>query len=98
MRAEVVAGEAGDEEVLDLDHIRPDLQEVYDRQAAGYDENRPEAVAKRRKTGHRTARENVADLCDEGTFVEYGSVVVAGQRRRRSMEDLITNTTGDGMV
>jgi acetyl-CoA carboxylase carboxyltransferase component len=40
----------------------------------------------------------VADLCDEGTFVEYGSVVLAGQRRRRSIEDLIKNTTGDGMV
>lgn len=83
---------------IDLDFIRPDLQEVLDRKAAGYDENRPEAVAKRRKTNHRTARENVADLCDEGTFVEYGSVVLAGQRRRRSIEDLIKNTTGDGMV
>ena len=82
----------------DLDRIRPDLQEVLDRKAAGYDENRPQAVAKRRKTGHRTARENIADLCDEGTFVEYGSMVVAGQRRRRSMADLIKNTTGDGMV
>lgn len=85
-------------EELDLDFIRPDLQEVFDRKAAGYDENRPKAVAKRRNTGHRTARENVADLCDEGTFVEYGGVVIAGQRRRRSVEDLIENTTGDGMV
>jgi acetyl/propionyl-CoA carboxylase alpha subunit/acetyl-CoA carboxylase carboxyltransferase component len=96
--AEVAEAQVGDDEDLDLDRVRPDLQEVYDRQAAGQDENRPEAVAKRRKTGHRTARENVADLCDEGTFVEYGSVVVAGQRRRRSMDDLIKNTTGDGMV
>ena len=83
---------------LDLDRVRPDLAEVLERRAAGHDENRPEAVAKRRKTGHRTARENIADLCDEGTFIEYGSVVVAGQRRRRSMADLIKNTTGDGMV
>jgi acetyl/propionyl-CoA carboxylase alpha subunit len=96
--AEVARGAEGAVQDLDLDYVRPDLQEVFDRKAAGYDENRPEAVAKRRKTGHRTARENVADLCDPGTFVEYGSVVVAGQRRRRSMEDLIKNTTGDGMV
>ncbi len=95
---DVVAGDEAAVEALDLDFIRPDLQEVFDRQGAGHDENRPEAVAKRRKTGHRTARENVADLCDEGTFVEYGSVVLAGQRRRRSIEDLIANTTGDGMV
>ncbi len=95
---DVAAGQEGATEALDLDRIRPDLQEVFDRQGAGHDVSRPEAVAKRRKTGHRTARENVADLCDEGTFVEYGSVVLAGQRRRRSIEDLIANTTGDGMV
>lgn len=96
--ADVAAADVVEAEALDLDFIRPDLQEVLDRKAAGFDVSRPEAVAKRRKTGHRTARENVADLCDEGTFVEYGSVVLAGQRRRRSIEDLIKNTTGDGMV
>ena len=94
----VAESAAQDTESLDLDFIRPDLQEALDRIAAGHDQNRPAAVAKRRKTGHRTARENVADLCDEGTFVEYGSVVLAAQRRRRSVEDLIENTTGDGMV
>ncbi len=82
----------------DLNRIRPDLWEVHERKAMGFDENRPAAVAKRRQTGHRTARENIADLCDEGTFVEYGSVVIAGQRRRRDLEDLIKNTPGDGMV
>ena len=82
----------------DLDQIRPDLREVLDRKAMGKDENRPAAVAKRRKTGHRTARENIADLCDEGTFVEYGSAVIAAQRRRRRLDDLIKNTPGDGMV
>ena len=97
-KQDVAAADEDESEALDLDYIRPDLQEVFDRKGAGLDENRPEAVAKRYKTGRRTARENVADLCDEGTFVEYGSVVVAGQRRRRSMEDLIKNTTGDGMV
>lgn len=95
---EVEVGAAGAVAEVDLDHVRPDLQEVFDRQGAGRDENRPEAVAKRHARGHRTARENVADLCDPGSFIEYGSVVVAGQRRRRSMEDLIRNTTGDGMV
>ena len=95
---DIAAPQADDDRSLDLDRIRPDLQEVYDRKAMGLDENRPEAVAKRRGRGHRTARENIADLCDAGTFVEYGSVVIAGQRRRRSLEDLIKNTPGDGMV
>jgi acetyl/propionyl-CoA carboxylase alpha subunit len=95
---DIAARDESQVEELDLDRIRADLQEVLDRKAAGFDASRPEAVAKRRKTGHRTARENVADLCDENTFVEYGGVVLAGQRRRRSIDDLIANTTGDGMV
>ena len=88
-----------DQEVEEnLDRIRPDLQEAFDRREAGHDINRPEAVAKRKKRGHRTARVNIEDLCDEGSFIEYGSVVMAAQRRRRTEEDLIKNTTGDGMV
>ena len=88
-----------DQEVEEnLDRIRPDLQEAFDRREAGHDINRPEAVTKRKKKGHRTARVNIEDLCDEGSFIEYGSVVMAAQRRRRTEEDLIKNTTGDGMV
>ena len=83
---------------VDLDWIRPDLREALDRKEASHDINRPEAVKKRHAKGHRTARENIEDLCDEGSFVEYGSVVMAAQRRRRTEEDLIKNTTGDGMV
>ncbi len=90
------AGVADD--TLDLDTIRGDLQELIDRHAYGLDENRPAAVQKRRQRGQRTARENVADLCDEGTFVEYGSLVVAAQRRRRSLQWLRENTPGDGVV
>ena len=83
---------------VDLDYIRPDLAEVFERRGFGLDENRPDAVAKRHGRGHRTARENMADLVDAGTFVEYSPLMVAAQRRRRSMEDLIANTQGDGMV
>ena len=54
------------------------------RHAVGLDDARPEAVARRRKTGHRTARENVDDLLDPGSLVEYGPVVIAAQRRRRA--------------
>lgn len=83
---------------IDLDHVRPDLADVIDRHSYGLDENRAEAVAKRRKIGHRTARENINDMCDPGSFAEYGALALAAQRRRRSMEDLIKNTPGDGMV
>ncbi|MDI3417769.1 acetyl-CoA carboxylase family protein [Streptomyces luteolus] len=83
---------------LDLDVVRPDLAEIERRHACTLDENRPEAVARRHGTGHRTARENVDDLCDAGSFVEYGSLAVAAQRRRRSLDDLIAHTPADGMV
>jgi acetyl-CoA carboxylase carboxyltransferase component len=90
---------AVDEEAeVDLDHLRPDLQAVLDRHALGEDAVRPDAVAKRRGTGQRTTRENVADLCDAGTFVEYGPLVVAAQRRRRSLDDLVHRTPADGLV
>ncbi len=89
--------DAGVEE-LDLDRIRPDLAEVLERHGFGLDDARPEAVERRRKTGQRTARENIEDLCDEGTFAEYGSLVIAAQRRRRDLDDLIRRTPGDGMV
>ena len=96
--SEVENPNAYQEKEENLDRIRPDLQEALDRKEAGFDINRPEAVAKRKKRGHRTARVNIEDLCDEGSFIEYGSVVMAAQRRRRTEEDLIKNTTGDGMV
>ncbi|MFJ8948771.1 carboxyl transferase domain-containing protein [Streptomyces sp. NPDC102381] len=85
-------------EELDLDAVRPDLAQVVERHAFGLDENRPEAVAKRHATGLRTARENIDDLCDPGTFTEYGALAVAAQRRRRPLDDLIRSTPADGMV
>ncbi len=90
--------EAGDRDEIDLEAIRADLAEVHERHAAGLDDSRAEAVARRRNTGQRTARENIEDLCDDGSFVEYGPLVIAAQRRRRSLEDLIANTPADGLV
>ena len=82
----------------DPDHIRPDLQKVLDRDALLQDAARPAAVARRHAAGGRTARQNVEDLCDAGSFVEYGGYAIAAQTRRRSIDDLIHNTPADGMV
>ncbi|HXE46560.1 MAG TPA: carboxyl transferase domain-containing protein [Conexibacter sp.] len=79
--------------------IRPDLAEVMERRRrASDDAARPDPVAKRHASGLRTARENVADLCDPGSFSEYGALTLAAQRARRSLDELIEKTPGDGIV
>ncbi len=83
---------------VDPTAVRSDLSAVLDRQARTLDHARPDSVARRRRTSQRTARENIADLIDPGSFVEYGSLVIAAQRRRRSVEDLIEKTPADGLV
>ncbi|WP_028218026.1 carboxyl transferase domain-containing protein [Paraburkholderia oxyphila] len=88
----------GDEVVHDPDRIRADLQKVIDRHARTLDAARPDAVEKRHARGGRTARENIADLCDDGSFIEYGALAVAAQRSRRTLDDLTANTPADGIV
>ena len=83
---------------LDLEAPRADLEAVRERHALGLDAARAQAVARRRELGRRTARENLADLVDEGTFVEYGPLLFAAQERRRSREELIAQTPADGLV
>ncbi|MEX2230349.1 MAG: carboxyl transferase domain-containing protein, partial [Dehalococcoidia bacterium] len=93
-----VAADAGaDEEAIDLDAIRPDLAAVHARHAAMLDAARGQAVEKRHAGGHRTARENIEDLCDPGSFVEYGGLALTANTQR-SLEDLIRLNPGDGMV
>ncbi len=79
-------------------HVRADLQEVRDRRAALTDDARPDAVARRAAAGHRTARANVLDLLDDGSFSEYGGLAIAAQRSRRTLEELIERTPADGLV
>ena len=96
---EAVDDAAADVEAeIDLDHIRPDLADLVTRRAITHDENRPESIARRRKTNQRTARENILHLVDENSFVEYGSLAIAAQRRRRKVDDLIKNTPADGLI
>ena len=91
------AGESASAAV-DLDRLRADLDEVAHRHLVTLDEGRQAVVAKRHARGRRTARENIADLVDPGSFVEYGALAIAAQRSRRSEEDLIANTPADGLV
>lgn len=77
---------------------RDDLAELLARRALTEDAARPDAVEKRHAAGGRTARENLADLVDPGSFVEYGRFAIAAQRGRRDVSDLIARTPADGLI
>ena len=78
--------------------IRADLLRLKQRRELLRDEARPEAMARRHAGGLRSARENVDDLLDRGSFNEYGAFAVAAQRSRRSLDDLQRNTPADGLL
>ncbi|HEX2161134.1 MAG TPA: carboxyl transferase domain-containing protein [Thermoleophilaceae bacterium] len=80
------------------EHERDDLTELLARRALTRDAARPDAVERRRAAGGRTARENVEDLVDPGSFVEYGRFAIAAQRQRRELDDLIARTPADGLI
>lgn len=96
-RVEPGSGEQ-DAAAVDLDAERADLAEVRALHRIGSDDERPEAVARRRSIGRRTARENIADLVDPDSFTEYGPLVVAAQGSRYSTEHLRALTPADGLV
>jgi len=83
---------------IDVTTEREDLARLLARQALLRDDARQEAVNKRHAKGQRSARENIADLVDKHSFIEYGGFGVAAQRGRRSEEDLIANTPADGLI
>lgn len=95
------AGAQADEEIaapIDPDAIRADLAAVRERQARTLDDQRPAAVERRRSRGQRTARENVADLVDAGSFAEYGQLAVSYRHARYSDDELLENSPADGFV
>jgi acetyl-CoA carboxylase carboxyltransferase component len=75
-----------------------DLAELRERARLTADAAREDAVARRHQRGGRTARENIEDLIDPGSLVEYGRFAIAAQRGRREVQDLIENTPADGIV
>jgi acetyl-CoA carboxylase carboxyltransferase component len=91
-------GPARDNGGAEPDQDRADLEAVLARHELGLDEARPEAVARRHELGRRTARENLDDLVDPGSFVEYGPLIFAAQEQRRAKDELIRRTPADGLV
>ena len=94
---DVAAATGNEEGDIDLDAVRPDLAEVLERHAVTLDDARPEAVRKRRNTNQRTARENIERLCDEGSFVEHGQLVLT-PGTGLAKKEVIRKFPTDGMV
>ena len=92
------AGTDGAAGETDLGGRREDLESVIARHALTLDDARPEAIARRHGHGRRSARENLAELVDEGSFVEYGPLMFAAQERRRDRDELVRRTPADGLV
>ena len=90
--ADVDPEAAADVVAADPYAIRPDLAEMLARHGFRLRRDPARAVARRRKTNQRTARENIADSGDPGSFIEYGAFAVAAQAARRTCEDLMANT------
>ena len=86
------------EEEVDLDYVRPDLQELFDLLAAGMDENREPWVELRHAKGKRTQRESLAELVDPGTWVEFGALVLPARHRIMSDEEMRVRAPADGMI
>jgi acetyl-CoA carboxylase carboxyltransferase component len=82
----------------DPEKTRPDLDETLRRRRLTRDDSRDDVVAARHAAGRRTARENLDDLVDEGSFIEYGGLAIAAQRGRRTVDDLIHRTPADGLI
>jgi acetyl/propionyl-CoA carboxylase alpha subunit/acetyl-CoA carboxylase carboxyltransferase component len=95
--AEVEQTDTGGEVELDLENPRPDLAEVIRRRALTTDASRKKQAEKRHQQGARTARENVYDLCDEGTFLQYGSLAF-GQGLHGTVDELLDYAPSDAMV
>jgi acetyl-CoA carboxylase carboxyltransferase component len=74
------------------------VAEVLARRFLTTDAARPEKIEKWHRRGRRTARENIADLVDPGSFVEYGRFVTAAQENRRPLAELVVEAPADGLI
>ena len=74
-------------DILKLMKERADYKKFIERLKKSEDQTRIKSTDKRHSKGYRTARENLLDLVDEGSFLEFGQFAVAAQRSRRNIDD-----------
>ena len=77
---------------------KKNFAEFIERLHKTTDDFREKAKNKRHKLNLRTARENLFDLVDKDSFLEYGAFALAAQKSRKSQEELLMETSGDGVI
>ena len=77
---------------------KKNFAEFIERLHKTTDDFRENAKNKRHKLNLRTARENLSDLIDKDSFLEYGAFAVAAQKSRKNKEELLMETSGDGVI
>jgi len=96
LEADVEEGIGKATEEIDPDYIRSDLAELSERRSYIHDSFRPEKIEKRHARGQRSARENIDQLLDPGTFKEFGGLVTA--RSWQKQQWLRETTPADGLI
>ncbi|KAJ3120377.1 hypothetical protein HK101_006969, partial [Irineochytrium annulatum] len=76
--------------------LRPEIVALNSRLHLLSDSARAPIHAQRAKSGRRSARANVSDLCSR--FLEYGALTIPAQRLRHSVDTLRANHPADGLI
>lgn len=74
------------------------IGELSARRHALSDAGRADRVARRHASGGRTARENIEDLLDDGSFSEIGGHALAAQHGLHAKAELIDRSAADGVI
>ena len=81
-----------------MDDPATGLQELLARRFLTTDAAREDKVARWHAKGRRTARDNITDLVDAGSFVEYGRFVTPAQEKTKDLADLVVDAPADGLI
>ena len=78
--------------------MNKEFENFLKRLEKSQDSSRVSATEKRHSKGYRTARENLDDLVDQKSFLEFGEFAVAAQRTRKDYKELQEDTPADGII
>jgi acetyl/propionyl-CoA carboxylase alpha subunit/acetyl-CoA carboxylase carboxyltransferase component len=84
--------------LLEINTPRESCVKLHLRKQQLLDINRKDKIAKRLQQGKLSARQVIEQLVEPDSFREYGALVIAAQRQRRSIKELEELSPGDGLI